>query len=107
LISSPPHAVNKLLLARSTSSTNLQTTLTSLSTLNSDFTSHHAASTTNALKQLSLLSRKQEEEEGKAEELRRELGGLRRKMREYNEAEQAANGGVGGLDDGEGIGVAA
>lgn len=97
----PSLAVTKLLAARTNTSTTLSSTLTSLTALSTDFTKTHQATTSSALKELSLLSKRGEEEQGKAEELRTELGGLRKRMREYQE-EEAEKTRAGVAAEGEG-----
>ncbi|GAA5855315.1 hypothetical protein JCM8547_009029 [Rhodosporidiobolus lusitaniae] len=88
--------LTKLLLARSTSSTSLTTTLSSLSTVHADFTKQHVASTQSALKQLRLLGEEQEGEVKRVGALEGELRGLRRRMVEYNEGDGGGKTGGGG-----------
>ncbi|BGP15626.1 hypothetical protein JCM10213_004146 [Rhodosporidiobolus nylandii] len=103
-------ALNKLLLARSATHSTLSSTLTSLSSLQTDFARQHASSTSGALKELRLLSDKNEQDGKRAEELKGEFGRLRRSMAEYAAAE-AQGGGRGGEAasgvDGDGEGAVA
>ncbi|GAA6043800.1 hypothetical protein JCM8097_007716 [Rhodosporidiobolus ruineniae] len=86
--------LTKLLSTRASLDSTVSTTLTALSSTQSDFVKQHASSTQSALKQLKLLSTKNDEDAKRAEELRGEFGRLRRNMAEYKEDE--ANGAAGG-----------
>ncbi|GAA5983049.1 hypothetical protein JCM11641_004707 [Rhodosporidiobolus odoratus] len=76
-------SLSKLLSTRTSLQSTVTTTLSSLQSTQTEFIQTHSTSTSSALKQLTLLSSRHEEDAKRAQELKGEFGRLRRRMVEY------------------------
>ncbi|GAA6020912.1 hypothetical protein JCM10207_003185 [Rhodosporidiobolus poonsookiae] len=94
--------ITKLLQSRESLQSTVQSTLSSLETTQQDFIKTHTASTSTALKQLTLLSTRHDADARRADDLRGEFGRLRRHMAEYQDEQGAGEGAATGATEGGG-----